>query len=278
MKVSFVTVSYNNYEITSNYVASIKFMRGYENFVDKIVIVDNCSNDDDYYQLKKNLEEEPKVIIIRSNKNVGYSKGINIGLEYLSNEKYSYIICGNNDILFSRDFLNNLEKTNYNDDVYMIDPDIITLNGCHQNPQRESPKRNWKDKIQDFAHCSTFTSIIFNFSYLLFKNFIIRSKQNTNIKSRYIHTCTGAIFIFTRAYIQNCKIMEPIVFMWCEETILAAQILSKGGKTYLDSNLKVKHLENASVNSIRNIKKIKMYNNSYKISRTYIKRTIGDLE
>ena len=53
MKVSFVTVSYNNYEITSNYVASIKFMRGYENFVDKIVIVDNCSNDDDYYQLKK---------------------------------------------------------------------------------------------------------------------------------------------------------------------------------------------------------------------------------
>ena len=86
MKVSFVTVSYNNYEITSNYVASIKFMRGYENFVDKIVIVDNCSNDDDYYQLKKNLEEEPKVIIIRSNKNVGYSKGINIGLEYLSNE------------------------------------------------------------------------------------------------------------------------------------------------------------------------------------------------
>ena len=110
MKIAFVAVNYNNCWITTNYVSNIKAIHGYEKHDVEIVIVDNASQENDYKSLKKQIEKEQDVRLVHSDKNLGYFGGLNFGIKILNYKDYDYIIAGNNDLFFSRDFFEILEK------------------------------------------------------------------------------------------------------------------------------------------------------------------------
>ena len=75
MKIAFVAVNYNNCWITTNYVSNIKAIHGYGKHDVEIVIVDNASQKEDYEILKRQIEKEEAVRLVRSEKNLGCNCG-----------------------------------------------------------------------------------------------------------------------------------------------------------------------------------------------------------
>lgn len=264
MKLAFVAVNYNNYAISTNYVSNVKSLRWYSVHDIDIVIVDNCSKNADFHRLKMSLLGEKDTLLVRSDKNLGYFGGLNFGIKQIDYTAYDYIIAGNNDLFFDRDFLRILEKKQYTEKQTVIVPDIVTLGGIHQNPQFisvPSSKRLWGYKVY---YSSYPVAVIID---LLYK--AKRAKRNEEKKrcletSTEIFQCTAALMLFRKEFFDHCGLLDDSLFLWGEEVALAHQLVEAGDKMLYDPDLKVTHMENATVRRIASYKKYKLWRKSYR--------------
>lgn len=102
-KVVVQILSYNGLEFLEECVSSY-LQNNYENF--QIVVVDNGSNDGTVKWLEKNF---PTVKVIRTEKNLGYSGGMNLGLEYAFNDlNADYVLITNNDVKADKALISSL--------------------------------------------------------------------------------------------------------------------------------------------------------------------------
>ena len=76
-KVAIIILNYEAYHETEKCVKSI-FDKGLD--VEGIVIVDNASSNESFSYLKRKYKSNKSVKIVKSNKNVGFAKGNNIGI------------------------------------------------------------------------------------------------------------------------------------------------------------------------------------------------------
>ena len=91
-RLSIITVNYNGLKDTCELIDSIPFNDKME-----VIVVDNASINDEVSIIQENY---PEVIVIRSNKNLGFAGGNNLGIKE-ARGKYIFLI--NNDTFF-RDF------------------------------------------------------------------------------------------------------------------------------------------------------------------------------
>lgn len=93
-KVSIITVNYNGGADTCEMIESLE---QHENYPYELIVVDNASaNLNDYTILK---EKYPEVKVIRSDKNLGFAGGNNIGIRYATG---NYLFFLNNDTIITR--------------------------------------------------------------------------------------------------------------------------------------------------------------------------------
>lgn len=92
-----VLVNYINWRDTLECIDSLK-KSGVEN--SNILIVENCSTNDSFEKIKF---DEPNIKIIRTNKNLGFTGGNNIGIRYAKEKEFKYIILLNNDTIVESD-------------------------------------------------------------------------------------------------------------------------------------------------------------------------------
>lgn len=103
MTTSCIIVNYNDAATTGKL---IKRIEKYET-LDYVVVVDNKSNDDSIFLLKKLVS--PKVILLESKKNGGYGYGNNLGIKYAYETLESdYVLVANPDIEFEESCLQKL--------------------------------------------------------------------------------------------------------------------------------------------------------------------------
>jgi len=80
-----------------------------KNYRTKIIIIDNASSDNTPKIIKKKY---PQIRIIRNKQNLGFSKGVNQGLEIaLEDKEMKYVLLLNNDTQVERNFLEKLVST-----------------------------------------------------------------------------------------------------------------------------------------------------------------------
>ena len=91
-KLSIITVNYNGLKDTCELIDSIPFNDSME-----VIVVDNASTNDEASIIQ---EKYPQIKVIRSNKNLGFAGGNNLGIQ-AAKGKYIFLI--NNDTIF-RDF------------------------------------------------------------------------------------------------------------------------------------------------------------------------------
>lgn len=103
-KVSIIILNFNSFEDTSECLYSLKNIN-YKNY--EIVLVDNCSTDGSFEKLSSEFKEYK---ILKSNENLGYANGNNLGIKYAFNQKAEYICLLNNDVVVEKDFLVNIIK------------------------------------------------------------------------------------------------------------------------------------------------------------------------
>ena len=115
-KVSIIIPHHNNFDILNECINSLKKI-SYPNT--EIIIIDNNSTDDSINQIKNSYND---LIIKKSEKNLGYAGGCNLGASVSSG---SYLLFLNNDTIHKTDFLNHLiDKITNNDSIACVQPKI----------------------------------------------------------------------------------------------------------------------------------------------------------
>jgi len=95
-KIGLCVVTYNQYEITKNFLERFYFLFGEEKYI-KLLVLDNNSIDNSFEKLKIDF---PQLDIRRLNDNYGCVTGRNIGIIELIKEDCEYIYHSDNDIYF----------------------------------------------------------------------------------------------------------------------------------------------------------------------------------
>ena len=245
MKSAFICVNYNNSKYTLDYILSLENVRS-QNV--EIIVVDNNSNKSELAQLgESNLNFQ----LIKSKINLGYFKGLNLAIDSIEHkEEYDYIIVGNNDLSFSANFVFELSNEEIDSSIFVIAPNIIKLNGQHQNP-------HITDKFSLIARI---------YRKLYFSNYVLAKALQffTNIRSRLFNFLDrksnnveqiilmgyGACYILTKNFFNNFDNLDSPNFLMGEEGVLANQVLSKNGKTIYKPNLIVHHHDHTSIGKI----------------------------
>ena len=107
MDVSIISINYNNSNLTVDFIESI-LQHTPSTLLYEIIIVDNCSELEDYHNLERILSSyKEKITLVRSNINMGFGGGNMLGTQYASGKYLAYI---NNDILFTEDCLSSLKE------------------------------------------------------------------------------------------------------------------------------------------------------------------------
>lgn len=139
-RIIVITLNYNGKYLLDDCLESY-LKNDYPNF--EIVMIDNGSTDGSVPFVKKKY---PYVVCIENGKNLGYSRGFNVGLQYAFNEKkVNYALITNNDVKVDKRVVSELVKVAKTDKkigfvtgkVYYYDkPDTLQTVGKKEDPIR----------------------------------------------------------------------------------------------------------------------------------------------
>ena len=137
--VGFVILNYKTYQDTIKCVQSIVNTIDTDNYF--IVIVDNGSDNESLEVLNKEYEKDDKIAVLDAEKNLGFSKGNNVGIKYLRDlYDFQYIVVLNSDIiLFQSNFFKTVDALYEKNHFAVLGPMIINgkLN-IKSNPMRKN--------------------------------------------------------------------------------------------------------------------------------------------
>jgi hypothetical protein len=126
-KVSIVTVNWNGVEDTKECLESLKRIT-YPNY--EVIVVDNGSKGEDVRILKEDFGGY--IYLIQNDKNYGYAKGCNAGINEALSRRADYVVLLNNDTVVASDFLEEVIKVMQRDTKAGIAGGMIYL---YENPQ-----------------------------------------------------------------------------------------------------------------------------------------------
>lgn len=258
--ITFVILHYQSFETTIECIDYVKKIPvdGFKN----IVVVDNASPNNTGKKIKEYFHLDESIYVLLSKSNLGFAKGNNLGYLYAKQRFDSdFIVVMNNDIMIKQQQFGNLLMNHLNDDVHIIAPDIITLEGNYQNPYRMS-------KISTFEILYILLLNTFNFIFytipilsklLLFINSkrprIRRINNESHGKVHYNIIPHGSCVIYTKKWILKEEFaFIPKTFMYLEEYLLYEYLTKMNYKTIYLPDIKVNHLEDIATNSIKTTK------------------------
>jgi len=256
-KITLIIINYNSSENTNHFLFSIN--KYIYKIIDEIIIIDNNSKD------IKNLNiKDPKIKLIKNNKNLGFSKAVNQGID---KSKNNLIILLNPDTLIKN---NSILKT-----ISLIEKDknIGVIGGKIKYENK---------KIFTANNIPTFLTGLFEFTNLkkIFPNnkytlnFWPEKKQKI-IKPIEVSGVCGAYLIF-RKYDQKNHInyLSEDYFLYLEDLDFCLNIKSKGFKIIFDPRSEISHIGGASSGNKYNM----VLNHWYKSRKIFFKKHLNKVE
>lgn len=229
MRFGFVILHYKNHKVTEDCIESIIINLKDPNDY-KIVIVDNGSNNGSGEYLSKKYNSYEGIYFVTLNENLGFAKGNNIGIEKLREFNTDIFITLNSDTeIYQPNFLDLISKVylEYNFDI--LGPDIINLDGLHQNPVKTYNGRYMimvKDTMMDCANYLLSYLGLQNSKKRLFKRIGLTQKNSTLSKNidhenfKMDIQLHGSCIIFSKKFIDGFKGFYFKTFLYGEEEIL----------------------------------------------------------
>ena len=274
-----IILHYNNVNDTLECVQSFINKLDTNNYV--LFVFDNCSPNGSGKILKEQLSKLINVEVFLNDQNLGFGGGNNKAIKILR-EKYDpqYLVLSNNDILLIDSHF--YKKIN---DEYTLSrfaemgPMILTADGrCDSNPIFDKPYykevaleelAELKRKLKSYKyHYNYFHNLLRKLKFKVSKRFRkhrrsqLRKNRSEGIflKKRENIVCHGCFMIFSKLFFEHYDGINLHSFMYAEEDILYAQIMSKGLKTIYQPNIVVYHKEGKSVsNTYKNNRNKEMF-------------------
>lgn len=217
--ISIISVNYNQTKVTLEFLDSLKDI-SYPNV--EIIIVDNGSPIKDADSI---IKKYPKVILIKSDKNLGFAGGNNLGVRVAKGDYFLFI---NNDTEVPKGFLEPLVELLKSDKtIGMVSPKI---------------KFHWDPTLIQYAG---FTKI--NPYTLRNKGIGYRQKDSAEFdtlsETESIH---GAAMMVPRRVIEKVGMMTEVYFLYYEEHDWAEMVKRAGYKIYYQPASYILHKESIS--------------------------------
>lgn len=217
-----------NYNSTDDCRKCISFLQKQTGVDLEIIVVDNCSTDENRMAVKKLCEVEGCTFIANT-RNAGYNAGNNVGLRYAAEKEYEFALIANPDMEFPQtDYVLKLANLLQSDDqLAVVASDIVTPKGIHQNPMK--PDGNWQSS--------------FGMLTGLFKK---QPKDTYSFIDNWqeSHECkkvSGCCFMIRLSFLQKIGFFDEHVFLYCEESILSKQAEREGMKMYYTADCQAVH-------------------------------------
>ncbi len=189
-KVSVITINFNQPAVTLDLIRSLYkcFFADYE-----IIVVDNGSSKNNPDVIKV---EFPDVILLKSEKNLGFAGGNNLGIQEAQGD---YLLFINNDVEVERDFFEPLIQELDNDrSVGIVSPKIYFYG---------------KGKTIQYAGCTEINPITTRGAFVGYMQ-VDNGNFNETITTHYAH---GAGMMVRREAIEKAGVMPEVYFLYYEE-------------------------------------------------------------
>jgi GT2 family glycosyltransferase len=246
--VSIVTVNFNQPGVTEDLLRSVFSKNNYSNL--EIIVVDNGSRENPVPNWQKKY---PGVQFIRSEKNLGFAGGNNLGI---AAAKGAYLFLINNDTEITENLISTLAATlDKNPNVGIISPKILyhgsnVIQYAGYTPLNYFTARN--KCIGQFEKDNN-----------QYDNFIG--------KTGYAH---GAAMMVKREAIEKAGLMAENFFLYYEELDWCERIRKKGFEIWVNTNASIYHKESMTVGKQSSLKEYYMNRNRILLVRKHAHKLI----
>ena len=231
-----VILNYNDWNSCAKLATAIK---GFNNIY-RIVIVDNCSNDDSVDQLNKVFLYDDKVKVLESGKNGGYSYGNHVGCLYVI-EKYKadYITIANPDVMFDETTLDAIIKC-----ISSVGNKVGIVSCMMRCLSEIDLPSAWK--LPKYSDC-----ILENLMILrkIVGNKMIYGKKKFSKPIVEVESVAGSFFTISKDAYENIKGFDTATFLYYEENILTKRLKENDYKNYILTNYYYDHMHSVVINN-----------------------------
>ncbi|OLU33074.1 glycosyltransferase [Pseudomonas sp. PA27(2017)] len=271
MKLGYVCTNYNNSAYTRVAVDTLLKIPGHDC---KIVIVDNASDKENVEILRGIQKEFSSVDVIYSPNNSGYFSGLNAGIERLrmNYPDLGWMVVGNNDLEFPKDFIDNIEgKLSHFSTFPVISPDVVTLDGEHQNPHVIERISKVREFFYDVYYSNYYVGMLMLKLASLMPSLSERTDEQQWRVARPIYQGHGSCYILGPKFFELFGKLWAPTFMMSEEFFLSKQLQDKGFKVYYDPGVQVLHHWHASLATLPGKRRWQMARDAHREYRKYVK-------
>lgn len=209
-EVTIVVLNWNNYEDTAECLSSLECTE-YPNY--HVIVIDNGSTD----RSGEKLQDEFKWCQhIRNKENLGYSAGINVGINEALSRGSEYILLLNNDVIVNSDFLTPLVKTAIRKKDVGIVSGVIWFNDV--------------EKIQSAGRD--------------FNPYLVKSDHNNKVKrdTEYKVDCiSGALALFPSAVLSELDGLNESYFLGPDDVDISIRVKKRGYNIFVNPNSSIRH-------------------------------------
>ncbi|MDD6210909.1 MAG: glycosyltransferase [Bacteroidales bacterium] len=226
-KVSIITINYNGFDHTCEMIESLFI---YETTPYELIVIDNGSRRNEAILLK---ERYPEIIVIRSEQNLGFAGGNNLGIKHAHGD---YILLLNNDTLIRGPILKALVKG------FTLFPNVGVV-----SPKILFEYSNGLIQYAGFTPMSRVTLRNHAIGYGKKDN----PDYNHPSPTSFAH---GAAMMISRKALENTGLMPECYFLYYEELDWCEQIKRKGYQIIYQPEAVVFHKESMATGSLTGLK------------------------
>ncbi|KKX43458.1 hypothetical protein WH27_15265 (plasmid) [Lactiplantibacillus plantarum] len=251
-RVTFVILHYMAESATAECINSLIKNLAYPNF--QMVVVDNGSSNRSFAHLKESYEDQSNLTFIDNDENLGFAQGNNLGYQYAKIKlKSDFIVMLNNDTEITQSDFCDIALNIYRERQYaVLGPDIITLDGAHQNPMPQKSWSSFRLRVFQFKTWLRFVDSKFlDLGPIIEKQINMHrlslqsQRQVDEMDGARLH---GACWIFSPKYVERFEGINPNTFLYMEEDLLKMAMDRFGLKMIYSNKLRILHKENVSTN------------------------------
>ena len=239
MKLALVVLNYNDADNTLKILGNVA---DYSVF-DKVIVVDNASNDDSKIRLKSFCEKRDKIFFVENQENKGYGAGNNVGIFVAKKLGMDLALIANPDTDFEERVIKVVKSVmvkNYNISICAPLVETNDVYGSRENVLKGASC--WP--MRDFMH-----SLVENgpICRRLFTKALNYDRNFYNAKIRKVGAVLGALLMVRVEDFLRVSGYDENMFLYGEEDLLSKKMADIGKKTVVVTGYKYKHIHSASI-------------------------------
>ena len=234
MVIDIVIVNWNSGNYLSNCIQSI-FTKANENLISHVFIIDNKSNDDSLL----GLENTGKLVVIKNDKNNGFSKACNQGFKLCT---APFVLLLNPDTrLYDTTLSDCISFSNDHRNVDILGCQLIDDNG---NPTWSCARFPLPIRyFYDATGLSKIAPKVFTPALLMF--------DWNHKSSRYVDQVMGAFMFMPISIFNKVGYFDERFFVYYEELDFSKRLAELGGVSYYNCDIKAIHSGGGTTNNVK---------------------------